>query len=203
MALFTIFFWMAFEQAGNTMTLWADQNTRRHLLGWEVPASWFQSVNPFFIFALAPVLSMLWLFIARRWRDISSTSKFVLGLAFLGAGFVVMVMAATAAGGDKGQVSAMWLVFAYLLHTVGELCLSPIGLSLVTKLAPVRLGGMLMGVWFLAVFAGNWIAGKLGTLWSSYTHVTFFSIFVVTSLAASVMLFFLRRPLKRMMAGAA
>src|SRR5262249_35331675 len=84
MALFTVFFWMAFEQAGNTMTLWADQNTRRQILGWETPASWFQSVNPFFIFALAPVLSTIWLLLSRRWRDVSSTSKFVLGLIFLG-----------------------------------------------------------------------------------------------------------------------
>jgi POT family proton-dependent oligopeptide transporter len=202
-AVFTVFFWAAFEQAGNTMTLWADANTNRHVFGWEVPASWFQSINPFFIFALAPVLSMFWLFLSRRWRDVSTTSKMVLGLFFLGLGFVVMVMAAMAAGSDKGMVSSWWLVMAYFLHTVGELCLSPIGLSLVTKLAPARLGGMLMGVWFLAVFAGNWIAGQLGSLWESYSHVTFFSIFVISSMVAAAVLFLLRAPLKRLMAGAA
>ncbi len=207
-ALFTIFFWMAFEQAGNTMTLWADVNTIRmiHLpiIGaWEIPASMFQAVNATFIIVFAPIMGALWLLLGKKGWEPSTTVKFVLGLFFLGLGFVAMVAAATSAGSDTGRVSAMWLVLAYFMHTIGELCLSPIGLSLVTKLAPVRLAGMLMGVWFVAIFVGNWLAGFLGGLWQLYPHKTFFGIFVVTSWAAASVLVLLVKPLKRLMAGAA
>jgi POT family proton-dependent oligopeptide transporter len=202
-AFFNIFFWAAFEQAGNTMTLWADQNTNRFLFGYEVPASWFQSVNPFFIFTIAPVISIFWVFMSRKGKDVPTVIKMVIGLLLLGLGFVVLMAAAKVAGSDKGTASAWYLVFAYLLHTVGELCLSPIGLSLVTKLAPVRLGGMLMGVWFLAIAAGNYIAGHLGTLWEKQSHYTFFQIFVAMSLMASLSLLVLYKPLKKLIAGAA
>ncbi len=207
-ALFTIFFWMAFEQAGNTMTLWADVNTVRliHLpiVGdWEIPASMFQAVNATFIIVFAPLMGALWLMLGRKGWEPSTTVKFVLGLFFLGLGFVAMVAAAISAGSDAGKVSALWLVLAYFMHTIGELCLSPIGLSLVTKLAPVRLAGMLMGVWFVAIFVGNWLAGFLGGWWQQYPHKTFFGIFVVTSWAAAAVLLLMVKPLKRLMAGAA
>jgi proton-dependent oligopeptide transporter, POT family len=203
-AFFNIFFWAAFEQAGNTMTLWADQNTNRTILGsFEIPASWFQSINPFFIFTIAPIISIFWVYMSRKGRDVPTVIKMTIGLFLLGLGFVVLMAAARAAGSDKGTASAWFLIFAYLLHTVGELCLSPIGLSLVTKLAPARLGGMLMGVWFLAIAAGNYIAGHLGTLWEKQSHYTFFQIFVAMSLMASLSLLVLYKPLKKLIAGAA
>jgi proton-dependent oligopeptide transporter, POT family len=203
-AFFNVFFWASFEQAGNTMTLWADQNTNRSIFGWVTPASWFQSVNPFFIFTIAPVISMLWVWLARRGKDVPTVIKMVFGLFFLGLGFVVLMAAArVAVHADRGLASAWFLIFAYLLHTIGELCLSPIGLSLVTKLAPARLGGMLMGVWFLAVAAGNYIAGHLGTLWEKQSHFTFFEIFVAMSFVAALSLLVLYKPLKRLIAGAA
>jgi POT family proton-dependent oligopeptide transporter len=143
------------------------------------------------------------MFLSRRGLELSSVTKFVLGLVLLGLGFVVMVGAASMAGSETGRVSAMWLVGAYYLHTIGELCLSPIGLSLVTKLAPARLGGMLMGVWFFATFLGNKAAGMVGELYSEVSHVNFFMIFVGTSLAAAALLFALKGTLKKLMAGAA
>ncbi len=203
MALFTVFFWMAFEQAGNTMTLWADDNTHRFIGSWEVPASLFQSINAGFIFLLAPIFSLLWIKLARVKLEPRTTVKFVLGLVFLGLGFVVMAGAAQSAGSETGKVSLWWLVAAYLLHTVGELCLSPIGLSMVTKLSPARLTGTMMGVWFIAVFAGNKLAGMLGELYAQYSHKEFFSIFVISSIAAAGVLALLVKPLKKLMAGAA
>jgi POT family proton-dependent oligopeptide transporter len=202
-AFFNIFFWAAFEQAGNTMTLWADQNTVRTLFGFEIPASWFQSVNPFFIFTVAPIISILWVFLSRKGKDVPTVIKMVLGLFFVGLGFLVLMVAAKVAGSDKGMASAWFLIFAYFLHTVGELCLSPIGLSLVTKLAPARLGGMLMGIWFLAIGAGNYIAGHLGALWEKQSHFAFFEIFVAMSVIASLSLLVLYKPLKKLIAGAA
>lgn len=206
-SLFVVFFWAAYEQAGNTLALWADSNTVRDLslpvLGTvNVPATWFQSVNSVFILLLAPILSEGWLMLARRGRAPSAPMKMAIGLFCLGLGFVVMVVAAEVAGSETGRVSMWWLIFAFCLHTIGELCLSPIGLSLVTKVAPARLAGMLMGVWFLANFGGNKIAGTLGELWERYPHTTFFSIFVVSSLGASALLFVMVRPLKKMMGGA-
>ncbi len=207
-AFFTIFFWAGFEQAGNTMALWAEFNTKRDFVlpiagHFDMPSSWFQSVNAIFIIVLAPIMGLVWMFLGRRKREPGTPLKMVFGLLFLGLGFVVMALAAISAGSDKGSVSSMWLVFAYFLHTVGELCLSPIGLSLVTKLAPVRLGGMLMGVWFVAIFLGNKAAGMFGELWEQTSHVNFFSIFIGTSVAAGLMLFFLLKPLKKLIAGAA
>jgi POT family proton-dependent oligopeptide transporter len=203
MAGFTIFFWMAFEQAGNTLTLWADQNTIVHYLPifGELKASNYQSINAGFIILMAPALGYLWVKLGRY--QPSTTVKFVLGLFFLGLGFVAMVAAAVAAGSDAGRVSGWWLVLAYFLHTIGELCLSPVGLSLVTKLAPRRMAGMLMGVWFFFVFLGNTLSGLLGGLWSRYPHKQFFGIFVVTSMAAACALALLVKPLKKLIAGAA
>jgi POT family proton-dependent oligopeptide transporter len=205
---FVIFFWAAYEQGGNTLALWADENTIRNVhlpfIGaFEVPASWFQSVNPIFIFCITPLLNIVWFRLGQRNKEPGSAAKMTLGLFFLGLSFIVLMIAASAAGSNVGKVSMLWLISAYLVQTVGELALSPIGLSLVTKLAPARLGGMLMGVWFLAVFLGNKLSGTLGELYSKTSHVTFFSIFIASSLVAAVAMFFLLRPLKKLMAGAA
>jgi POT family proton-dependent oligopeptide transporter len=187
-AILMVFFWMAFEQAGNTMTTWADERTDRVFFGFELDASYFQTVNPLFILLLAPLVSQIWKILDAKNREPSTPMKMVLGLAIVGIGFIPMVMA-TLVAGEHGKASATYLLLAYFLHTVGELCLSPIGLSFVTKLAPKKLAALLMGTWFLPVFLGNLLAGLTGSLYSAFTKTTFFSIFVVTSLiAAAVML---------------
>ncbi len=150
-------FWSGFEQAGSSMNLFAQDNTDRTLLGTEVPAGWLQSVNPLFIILLAPVIGSLWVWLDSRSRNPSIPVKFGLGLILLGLGFLVLSWGATYI--DGGKVGMQWLVATYFLHTVGELCLSPVGLSSMTKLAPRRLVSQMMGVWFMGAALGNLIAG--------------------------------------------
>lgn len=155
-------FWAGFEQAGSSFNLFAERYTDRVMesLDFEIPATWFQSLGPLFIIALAPVMAWLWIYLARRQLDPSLPAKFGAGLIFLALGFVVMAAAAkrVAAG---NEVWPTWLIATYLIHTIGELCLSPVGLSSVTKLSPARLVGQMMGTWFLASSLGNLIAGLL------------------------------------------
>ncbi|MGW8374638.1 oligopeptide:H+ symporter [Streptomyces sp. ODS28] len=145
-------FWMIFDQAGSTLNLFAKDSTSTDLLGFTFPTSWFQSVNSFWVILLAPVLAALWVKLGRR--NPSTTAKFSMGLIGVGASFVLMMLAMQAAsGGDK--VTPLWLIAVYLVQTLAELCLSPVGLSVTTKLAPVKYASQLMGVWFLAVTAGD------------------------------------------------
>ncbi len=154
-------FWSGFEQMGSSMSLFAEKLTDRHVFGWNMPPEWFQSINAFFILLLAPACSALWLGLDRRNRTASLTVKMAWGLLLLGAGFLVMYLASLRI--QSGSLAApWWLVFTYLLHTIGELFLSPVGLSAVTKLSPSRLSGQMMGVWFLATALGNLLAGLLG-----------------------------------------
>lgn len=152
---FSILFWTAFEQSGSSFNLFADRHVNTTVYGFNFPSGWFQSVNSFFILALAPLFSWLWI----RWgdRQPSSPAKFSLGLLFLGVGMVIVAVATSFIG--SGKVSPWWLVAVYFIHTVGELCLSPVGLSTVTRLAPARIVGLMMGVWFLSVSLGNKLAG--------------------------------------------
>jgi len=155
-------FWAGFEQVGSSFNLFAERYTMRRLgwLNYEVPAGWFQSLGPFFIITLAPVMAALWVALARRNLNPSIPVKFGLALLLLAAGFLVMALGAKlVAAGQK--VWPTWLITTYLLHTFGELCLSPVGLSSVTKLAPSRLVGQMMGVWFLAASLGNLLAGLI------------------------------------------
>jgi proton-dependent oligopeptide transporter, POT family len=195
-----VFFWMAFEQAGNSMTLFADERIDRNAFGWEMTASFFQFVNPSFILIMAPVLSWVWKVTAARGVEPSTPAKMVLGLTFLSAGFIPLVVASSIAG-DTGHASWTWLVLAYFLHTIGELCLSPVGLSLVTKLAPKKYAALLMGGWFIPVFVGNFLAGATGFLYPTLGHVQFFTIFVASSLAAAGVLLALLKPIKALMGG--
>ncbi len=160
-ALFTgcAMFWAGFEQAGASFNLFADRHTDRDVFGWDMPAGVLQAVNPLLIIIFAPVFAAIWVSLGRRNLDPSSPAKFGLGLVLMGVGFLVMYVAAGyVVQGEK--VLPTWLILTYLLHTFGELCLSPVGLSSMTKLAPARFVGQVMGVWFLATAVGNNLAGQ-------------------------------------------
>ncbi len=157
-------FWAAFEQAGSSLSLFAERGTDCHIFGYAFPASWFQSVQPVFVIALAPVFGWLWL--AMRKNEPPSPAKFSLALLFGALAFAILIPAANlVVGGQK--VAPWWLIGTYFLQTLGELCLSPVGLSAMTKLAPVRVAGFIMGMWFLSTSIGNWLAGKAASLYSS------------------------------------
>jgi POT family proton-dependent oligopeptide transporter len=161
---FAAVFWSAFEQAPTSLNLFARDFTQRQVGSFEVPATWFQSINSAFIIIFAPVFAWIWVALARRGIDLSSPTKFALGLFFAGLGFLMMMPAVHAVVASNGhlKVSAMWLVGSYFLQTVGELCLSPVGLSSMTKLSPRKYVGQMMGIWFLASSLGNLIAGLVG-----------------------------------------
>ncbi len=152
-------FWSGFEQAGSSLNIFAEDKTNRTIFGWLMPASWLQSVNALFIIIFAPVFAALWVALSKRDVSPSIPAKFGIGLVLLGGGFFVMRLAAQAYDATGGAVGPMWLVVTYFLHTAGELCLSPVGLSGVTKLSPRRLVGQMMGIWFMGAALGNLIAG--------------------------------------------
>ena len=196
-------FWSGFEQAGSSMNLFAERYTRRLLLGWEIPAGWFQSINAVFVLLFAPLFSWLWLAMARRGWLPSLAGKFAAGLLLLAGGFLVMHFASRLALGE-GSVGPSWLITTYLFLTWGELALSPVGLSAVTKLAPARLATQTMGIWFLATSLGNLLAGLLAGEISGENAgempARFFQI-VLTAGGAALLLAVFARPLKRLMGG--
>ncbi|MBU2572844.1 MAG: peptide MFS transporter [Elusimicrobia bacterium] len=204
MVFFTIFFWSAFEQAGSSLTLFADRETDRviRLFGWswELPASYFQSINPLLIFILAPFFSKMWVSLGETGREPSSPVKFAAGLGLLAVGFVVMI-AAAAMYQQSGPVSVMWLIGAYFFHTLGELCLSPVGLSLVTKLAPVQFGSLMMGVWLLSSFAANFVGGFFAGNYDAMNHTLFYMIPTGTAAGAAVLLLIITPKLRKWMHG--
>ncbi len=153
--LFSMVFWMGFEQASTSFNAFAEKLTNRTIFGWEFPASWLQAVNPLMIIALAPVAAWVWVKLGNR--QPSDPAKFSIGLLFGGLGFVVVALAASFT--DAGRVTWVWFLLIYLLHTTGELCLSPVGLSSMTKLAPGRMVSLMLGVWFLSISMGNYFAG--------------------------------------------
>jgi len=203
MAFFVIFFWASFEQAGSSLTLFAEHSTDRmiRVLNWEFPTSWFQAVNPFLILVMAPLFSGMWSRLARKDRDLSTPHKFVLGLSLLAFGFVVMIVAGGIVDKTNAKVGLIWLMAAYFLHTAGELCLSPIGLSMVTKLSPARFGSLMMGTWFGANFLANLFGGLFAGNYDAMGKAYFFSIPVITAGGAEVILLFLSPWLKRWMHG--
>jgi POT family proton-dependent oligopeptide transporter len=189
-------FWSEFEQAGSTLNLFADRDTRTSFLGWQFPSSWFQSVNAIFIIALAPVFAWLWLRLGPR--QPSSPIKFSIGLIAVGAGFVVMMLAALASNGGA-KVSPNWLLVTFLLHTVGELCLSPVGLSSMTKLAPARVAGLMMGVWFLAASVGNFFGGRLASFYEAWSLPALFGGVAGFAILSGLILLAFSRPIKGLM----
>jgi POT family proton-dependent oligopeptide transporter len=191
-------FWSVFEQAGSTLNLFADRNTRTELLGLPFPSTWFQSQNSLFLWLLAPVFAWLWIRLGLVNREPSSPAKFAIGLIFVGLGFVILVPAAGLAQ-QGAQASPMWLTMTYLLHTVGELCLSPVGLSAMTKLAPVRIAGLVMGIWFLATSVGNYIGGRVSGFYESFPLPTLFTAVALFGIVAGLILLAMSPPIKRLM----
>jgi len=192
-------FWSAFEQAASTLNLFAQNQVRNTIFGISYPASWLQSVNAALIIILAPVAGAVWLILGRKGKDPSTPAKFSLGLFFLGTGFAVMILAATAASSGQ-KVSPLWLVLTYFLHTVGELCLSPVGLSAMTRLAPARVTGLMMGFWFLASSVGNKIAGTAASLTVKFSGQQIFGTVTAVALLFALVMALLVKPIKRMLA---
>jgi POT family proton-dependent oligopeptide transporter len=190
---FSVIFWMSFEQSAGSLTLFADRLTRNSLLGFSYPSSWYQSIQPLFVILLAPVFAWLWVHLGRR--QPSSPMKFAIGLLFAGLAFGVMAVAATFTG--AGRVSPLWLVSCYLLQTFGELCLSPVGLSTVTKLSPARLVGLMMGVWFLFTSFGEFIAGLSMKYLNPNDQVRLFAVVSAITIVAAALLIALTPAIKR------
>ncbi len=201
LSLFVIFFWAGFEQAGGTMNLFAYEQTDRHILGWEMPATWFQGVNPLFIVLLAPLFSMLWNRLDRSRFPISTPAKMGIGMIVLGIGFVVMYFGQGVAD-EFGKAGMGWLVAVYLLHTIGELCLSPIGLSMVTKLSPVRRVSLMMGVWFACTAIADYLSGRLEAIVHHF-GISLWATLIATSVGAGIILIMLTPMLKKWMHGKA
>ncbi len=197
-------FWASFEQAGSTLNLFAARNTNRilpfpgrfHVF----PATWFQSVQPVFVVALSPVFAWIWLALGRRKKEPPSPAKFALGLLFAGLAFAILVPPASRVA--YGEQAAIWWLFGtYLLQTLGELCLSPIGLSATSKLAPDRAAGFMMGIWFLSIAIGNWLAGNAVSLSVTMSMPTLFGAVAAFSIAAAAVLAVLIKPTVRLMSG--
>jgi proton-dependent oligopeptide transporter, POT family len=203
--VFAAIFWSAFEQAPTSLNLFAADFTNRSIGGWQMPATWFQSINSAFVILLAPVFAALWVTLARnRGGDLSSPAKFSAGLFFAGLGFLLMIFAANKVVSSGGHilVSPWWLVGSYFFQTVGELCLSPVGLSSMTKLSPRKFVGQMMGIWFLASSVGTLIGGlvgghvdpeKLDQMPQLFTTTTLFLMVAAVVLAALIV------PIRRMM----
>ncbi len=193
-------FWMIYDQSGSTLSVFAERNTAGTLFGFSFPSSWFQSLNPLYIMALAPVFAWLWNAAAQRRRNPSTTSKFAFGLLMIGVSFLVMMLAMAAASGGA-KVTPLWLAVVYLIQTTGELTLSPVGLSVTTKLAPAKYASQMMGIWFLAVTAGDCVAALAQLLLgdSVVGSTWYFAVQGLLAVAAGVGLFSARGRIGRLM----
>ena len=191
-----VIFWAVYEQQGNTLQLFADRNTDWHIFGFEMPSTWLQAFNPLCMFFLFPILSSLWSWQARRGSEPPSVTKMAIGSTLLGLSFLPLVYLVKGLGPDQ-KISFTWLFLSTFVLTIGELYLSPVGLSLVTKVAPARLASMLMGVWFLSSFFGNYLTGYLGTFYEKMSRDAFFLMLAALSVGAGLAMFALNRPLKK------
>jgi len=191
-------FWAIFEQAGSTLNLFADRSTNNSLFGINFPSSYFQSLNPIYIYVLGPLLAWLWVKMGDR--NPSLVTKFGIGLLGAGCGFLLMMLAAQAAGAT-GKVSPLWLASVYMIHTVGELCLSPVGLSAMTKLAPARIAGFMMGVWFLSISVGNFFAGRMASFYESLPLDQLVGYAGAVGVGMGIVLLLISRPITKLMGG--
>lgn len=200
---FVIFFWAGFEQAGSSLTLYTDRFVDRNLFGFTVPTAWFQSLNPLFIVILAPILSALWLKLSYTKRgDMSGPKKMGLGMVLLGLGYMVLLLAVFKTGSDQHNIDVkanmMIIVLTYLMHTLGELLLSPVGLSLVSKIAPVKLASLLMGVWLAGTGVANILAGQLAAMTQSLGYFEIFSIIGLLAIVLGLVLLSVSKKLFKM-----
>jgi len=199
LTLFALIFWAGFEQAGSSLTLFADRATRLTFFGRQFASGLFQSVEPFFVIVLSPVFAWIWLKLGTR--NPSSPLKFTMGLFFLSLSFLLILPAAKYYEAHGTRVSPLWLVGLYLLQCLGELCLSPVGLSMVTKLSPARIVGFMMGIWFFATAMGNYVAGWVAGFLENRPFSDVFMIATLTSAAATLVLAVLIPPIRRLMSG--
>ena len=198
--LVAILFWGAYEQAGSTLTLFADRYTRTEIFGMSFPSSWFQSVQPVFVILLAPVFAWMWVRLGRH--EPSVPAKLAIGVLFMGLAFLILVPAGSAAQSGAGvRVSPWWLIVSYGISELGELCLYPVGLSAVTKLSPPRIVGLMMGVWLLSNAFGNKLAGWAAGFFSTMPLRQLFSEVAVILFVTSAIVFALVKPIKRLMEG--
>lgn len=203
LTVFVIFFWAGFEQAGSSLTIYTKDFINRNVGGYELPVSWFQSLNPLFVITLGPLFSALWFKLAKREKgDISVPQKMGFGMIMLSVGFLFMVGAVLQRGGSEDiavKANIMWLVLTYLMHTIGELCLSPIGLSMVSRLAPPKLASLLMGVWLLSSWVANMVGGVIASRLESLGHMQIFGGIAVVTLALGLILLSINKKLVKMM----
>ncbi len=196
-ALFSIFFFAGFEQAGSSMTLYTDKYIDRSINGFVIPTAWFQSINPVFIVLLAPLLSMLWARLSLDGKDPDVPTKMSMGMILLGAGFLFLIGAVMQRGGDIQdeaiKANILFMIFAYLFHTLGELCLSPIGLSMVSKLSPVKVASLMMGCWLLSSFFANIMGGYLASFTTKLGAGAIFQTIAIFSIVLGCILFGLRK----------
>ncbi len=199
LAFFNVVFWAGFEQAGGTFNLFADENTNRHVLGFLIPATWFQNINPILIVVLAPLYSFMWFRLSKAKMNPRTSVKFAFGLLFGAAAFFIMSIAANKASGGH-LVSPLWLTLVYTLATCGELMLSPIGLSMITKLSPPKIVSIMMGVWMASFAAGNYMAGMLESILNKY-DLALYPFLASFTLGSAVLLLLLSPVLNKMMKG--
>ncbi|KXX67338.1 peptide MFS transporter [Flammeovirga sp. SJP92] len=186
LAVFNVIFWSGFEQAGTSFNTFANEYTNRDVFGFEVPASWFQSINAVFIIILAPIFTIMWTKLSEAKLNPRTPVKFALSLVFLGVGFGIMALANDTYTESNMLISPLWLVMVYLFHTVGELFMSPIGLSMITKLSPAKIVSVMMGLWMGSIALGNYLAAQMTAISQSYGFDTFYFITVYALIAAAV-----------------
>jgi len=199
LTLFALIFWAGFEQAGSSLTLFADRATRLTFFGRTFASGLFQSVEPFFVIVFSPVFAWLWLKLGSR--NPSSPAKFTFGLFFLTLSFLLILPAAKYYQTHQVRVSPFWLIGLYFLQCMGELCLSPVGLSMITKLSPPRIVGFMMGVWFLATAGGNYLAGWVAGFLENRTYSEVFTIAFATAAAATLIAALMIPVIRRWMGG--
>lgn len=199
--LIVIVFWGAFEQAGGLMNLYAKTKTDRMLFGWEVPASYFQSVNAFFIFTLGMIVANFWYRRNHKGKESSSIFKMAIGVIIMGLGFVFMSFASSEYE-STGSSGMYWLILAYLFHTIGELCTSPVSLSFITKLAPLKYSSIMMGAYFAATGMGNFLAGTIGEQIKNFSELQLFTGITIFCVIFGVLIIAILKPLKRLTHGA-
>jgi proton-dependent oligopeptide transporter, POT family len=203
-ACFVVFFWAGFEQAGSSFTLYTKYFIDRDIFGYTVPVAWFQSVNPLFIIILAPILSGVWLKLSQSKRgDLNMTTKMAIGMILLGLGFMILIPAVLQTGSDEQNIvtraNIMFIIFTYLFHTLGELFLSPVGLSLVSKVAPVKIASLLMGVWMAAIGVASLLAGQLASLTATMGYLEIFATIGAVAIILGLILLAISKKLVSMM----